>query len=479
MTRYLFFLMAFAAQGFEGYSQDANYWSSAYGNGSFFMPGAVVSYNGDSGVLFRNPALQGYNRHASASITGTVYQFQSFAVKNGVGDGLDLVSNRTNIVPLVVSNSLPLKTKKPVSIVYAILSQPTINFLANQRKEAAMEVLDDGYSPGAEVFIGQYSLSKNMFETSALLSAGMVLDKKWAIGATVEAVNTFIHYLADVKARALQNTHDPAELFPPVVSAEEFYEVTARHSGVRLKGGISFLPSSRHSLGLLISSPLWRVAGTARLLSDVEINDVRIAGLYPLSLLASTYQSGLKTQWKMPVSIAGGYTYRHGKGQLYIAAEYFGRVKAYDMVAPRNEAFLRPDTSNRITYSSLRLKDGRQSLVNIAAGASYDIGERSAVYLSARSDFSYSSATAFNNDEGYVFPVTHTNIYHAQIGANVKRTRFNLRTGLLLSYGKTNHYRQKADFDHPSEDNLLMGDPSATSARLLSVGMVFSYIHNF
>ena len=51
-------LLVFSAAGI---AQDANYWSSTYGPGGFFSPGSTIAKNGDSGVLFYNPALLAYN----------------------------------------------------------------------------------------------------------------------------------------------------------------------------------------------------------------------------------------------------------------------------------------------------------------------------------------------------------------------------------------------------------------------------------
>jgi hypothetical protein len=39
------------------HAQDANYWTSNYGVGGYLNPGATIANNGDSGVLFYNPAL--------------------------------------------------------------------------------------------------------------------------------------------------------------------------------------------------------------------------------------------------------------------------------------------------------------------------------------------------------------------------------------------------------------------------------------
>ncbi len=79
------FLGWFTASG-----QDANYWSAAFNPAGILTPGSAVASTGDSGVLYFNPALLAYNTKNSATISGSVYQFNSLKIKNGAGDGFNL-----------------------------------------------------------------------------------------------------------------------------------------------------------------------------------------------------------------------------------------------------------------------------------------------------------------------------------------------------------------------------------------------------
>ena len=75
MLKRIFFLF-FTINALNAYTQDANYWSSNYGVGGFLAPGATIAKNGDSGVLFYNPALIAYNTINTASISGNFYKRQ-------------------------------------------------------------------------------------------------------------------------------------------------------------------------------------------------------------------------------------------------------------------------------------------------------------------------------------------------------------------------------------------------------------------
>jgi hypothetical protein len=66
-----------------------------------------------------------------------------------------------------------------------------------------------------------------------------------------------------------------------------------------------------------------------------------------------------------------------------------------------------------------------------------------------------------------------------QLGSNFKKRKFNLRAGLLLTYGSTNQFKQSINFDNPNESNLLEGELGLTKASTFSAGLMFAYIHNF
>ena len=153
------------------FAQDANYWSNSYNAGNFFTPGAVIASNKDSGGFFYNPALLAYETKNSTSINGNLYQYQRDIIKKGAGSGLDLRSSDANIIPLLVSGTIALKTKKPFAISYALIRNPVINFQATQRKDTRMNVLDASYSPGAETYVGPLALPKTASPTSGARTA--------------------------------------------------------------------------------------------------------------------------------------------------------------------------------------------------------------------------------------------------------------------------------------------------------------------
>jgi hypothetical protein len=478
MLRTFFSILLILSVLHHATAQDANYWSSNYNAGGFFTPGAVIANNRDSGVFFYNPALLAYSTKTTTSITGTVYQWESTNIKNGAGTGKNLHSTNASIIPQMVSGSFALKGRKPFVLAYALLRNPVTSYEVTQRRDARFNVLDDSYSPGPEWYVGQYSSQNAVTETSGLLSAGFKLGHGWSTGFTAEGQIHKQTLDIDYSSRALLNTGNDT-LYSPMASSQEHYLISYTHAGIRFKAGIAY-ETGRHHLGLLVSSPLLRLGGRGTLLSNNSITNLKLAGI-DFNLLADTRQTHLKSRWKTPLSLALGYAFDYSNsGQIYVAAEYFAKVNDYNIITPRNEYFIRPDTgnNNQETSNLLKLKDARKAVLNFALGMSFRLKEGVMGYCSFRSDFNYAADNRYRDDNGYTDNTATWNLWHLQLGANFKKRKFNLRPGLLLSYGSTGKHLQPINFDNPSENNFLVGEPHLTRASHFSAGLMFSYIHN-
>lgn len=214
--------------------------------------------------------------------------------------------------------------------------------------------------------------------------------------------------------------------------------------------------------------------------SDLYISNLHIpnTGLNE-NLLANDRQTELPARYKLPFSIAAAYAIDYNKGQIYLAAEYFSKVSGYNIITPRNESFIRPDTGNINTNTSalLRLRDEHKKVTNFALGISYFLNPNFTAFGSFRTDFSYATPepAEFNGNRPY--KVTW-NTWHAQLGGNFRRRKFNLRSGLMFSYGRTSRYKQPVNFDNPNEYNLLLGNPGYVKGVFFSTGLLFSYVHN-
>ena len=147
---------------------------------------------------------------------------------------------------------------------------------------------------------------------------------------------------------------------------------------------------------------------------------------------------------------------------------------------PRPAAFIRTnDDDNFFTSDLLKFKDARRPVLNAGIGVSYEVNPDFTGFATLRTDFSYVDSSRYSDaGDGYVSNISHYDIYHLQIGGNIKRRKFNLRAGLLLDYGHTSDFLPSVDMTSANEKNLLIGDARPVRATFYSVAFMFAYIHN-
>lgn len=479
MTRILITLILSTLFAVFSQAQDAGYWSSNYGPGGFFTPGAVIANNGDSGVLFVNPALLAFSPKSTATLSANVYHLESTKIRDGAGTGKDLKSLAPGIIPQMIGGTIAFKGKRPFSIGYALIHSSGINFKASQRQDKQFNVLDDSYSPGPEFYVGETILQNTATGTSGLLSAGIRLNEKLAAGISFEGMSYRQYLTNNYNSRALINQGILDTAFP-MVGVSSNYVASFTDISLRIKAGVAY-DAGPHHFGLTLTLPAVHLWGNATIVSDMVVSNLKLDPVLPqISLLASSRQEHLSTRLKTPLSLALGYLYDFTGGQLYIAAEYFGGLKEYNVVNPRNDYFIRPDTGNNnlFTRDFLKVKDLRRPVINFAIGLSHKVSPAVTTYVSFRTDATYADLSRYTDQTGYTVNTAFWDTYHMQLGGNFIKRKFNLRAGLLMAYGATGNYTREINFDNPRESNFMIGDGGHTRARHYSIGLLLSYIHN-
>lgn len=378
------------------------------------------------------------------------------------------------------SGSFEMKNNERLVLAYALVHTHILNDRVNQRQDTKLNVLNDAYSPGTEYYIGQYSEINQVSEIAGVLSAGYKLSNKVYVGASLEAQVRKKSFDIEYSGRALLNPLPGADplLFPAFSNTESAYRVDYTQGSLKPKLGLAY-NRDRHHFGLLVTLPIVRIYSKGTLMTDYVVSNLHVVPTgEPINFLANTRQENLSTNYKTPVSIGVGYTYDFGRTQFYVATEYFAELRDYTILTPRNEYFVRSDTGSTATAASLKLKDVRKAVLNVAVSVSFLVKPAVVGYVSVRTNFSYANEKSFVDDEGYAAYTTNWNIYHAQIGAAIRRPKFSIRPGLLLSYGMTRTYRPEINFDTPTESNLLLGNPVEAKVKHFVIGLLLSYIHN-
>ncbi|WP_118952979.1 hypothetical protein [Taibaiella helva] len=462
-------------------AQDAGYWHNDYGTGGYVTPGAVIASDNDSGFFYYNPAIMALHPKTSVAVSANVYQYRNTRIRNAVGQGLPLRSREARIIPQLVSGTILLSRKNNLTVGYSLINRPILDFQSTQRQDKRMNVLDDSYSPGDEYYVGQYSARNNQNQTIGSIGAGFKLSPKLAVGITAEGQLLSQDLYQHTTSRALFNTDSDA-VIPPIASFQADYDLSYWHVGIRFRAGLAY-EAGRHHFGLLFTTPMISVKGRAILNSDILISNVHLPdGGFTANLLANGRQTGLPVKYKMPLSLAAGYAFDYGRGQCYLAAEYFPAVSHYLIVSPRNESFLRPDTgsNNAQTQEFLEFSEERSSVLNLALGWSYQLNSDISLLASLATNNTFIPRRPGEEDYSGQAPYILTwNTYNCQMGGQFRRQRLHVRAGLLLSYGRTGKYLQPVNFDTPKDRTFLNGQQVRVPASTFAIGLMLSYIHNF
>jgi hypothetical protein len=462
---------------FAGFAQDTHYWGNHYGAGGFFVPGSVIAYTGDSAVLFYNPALLVHAGKSKISVSATAYYFEKIKVKNGAGNNFDLQSVNGGSSPLLVAGNIQFKKNPRINIAYGLISEPVFDFHVSQRRDEQMPVLDESYSPGPEYFVAQMKKQNTIRRFGAMAGMGFSLSKNISAGFYVEAFSRRHRYEINFIGRALVNP--PGNSQYPLVSTDLDYSVNYSHFGLKGRLGVAW-DDGPDQIGLTFQTPLVRISGSGTIVSDMVINNGNFLG-FLINQIANTRQEKLEVAWKDPFSVSLGYSRQFHGATVYAAAEYFPSVDEYNIVTPRDEYFIRPDTGNNFLFTRdiLRLKDARRNIWNFSAGGSFVLSQRLLLFAACRTDHTYFKWDRFKDNTGFI-PYTATwNLFHVQTGLNMKMPKYTVRAGLYTAFGGDGKYVQDINFDNPTEGNFLQGELSIGRARYFSAGFLLSYIHNF
>ena len=459
-------------------AQDSNYWTSNYGPGGFMTPGSAIADTKDSGVYFVNPALLSVRPKTALEFSASLYQYESTRIIDALGKGKDLLSRLTSTSPQLHSGSFELKNNDRLVLAYALVHTHILNDRVNQRQDKKLNVLDDAYSPGAENYLGQYSEINQISELAWSVSAGYRVSQKLHVGLSLAGPVRKQSFDISYSGRALFNVPGNTDLLlPPITNSETVYRVDYTQISLQPKLGLAY-NANRHHVGLLATLPIVKLYSKGTLVNDLVLTNLRLSpNSEPYNLLASTRQTKLQTNYKTPLSMAGGYSYDYGRGNIYVSAEYFAKLPEHNVVTAHDPLFIRPDTTSSL-QGLAKFKDIRKAIMNVAVGVSFPVRPDVQGYASVRTNFSYADEKSFADEDGYASYTTNWNIYHAQFGANIIRKKSSIRPGVLLSYGTTNKYRPEVNFDTPNESNQLLGNPVDARVNHVVVGLLLSYIHN-
>lgn len=444
------------------------------------LGGAVVAGDGDNTAIYYNPAtIAEMSKGSNFSIAANLFSWNFYTFRDALGDDIDLVSNNFLVQPQFISYTYSPQKIKGISFAFAALTRV--------KEKVEMGYVNATYKdvikryPGEEKYNTTYRYRNDYSDSWVGGAFAHQVTDKFSYGVSLFVSFSSLIYYNEYGATAY-NPNDTSGVVQYKLS-EGSYTEEARFTDYRLVLKIGFAyKHKRWRFGLNFSMPNINVFSTGKSATRVAVqSNITYEGVFLSDYIIFDGQSKseLKTNYKLPFSVAGGFIYDiPNKGQrLYFTAEYFARIKGYKMV----DAQINTDITTPPVYEEMDNKDwlsfayGAQPVINAAIGYSWTI-KKDLVFLNAfRTDFSSVNDLDLGEYSTYNFiKTTNYNIYHYSAGLefNIKSNRF--IAGGDVSYGHKLDQKQFANFSDPveydPEDNRALQGPLKNTASLYYFG---------
>jgi hypothetical protein len=482
--RFLTLLTAFTLYATIGAAQ-GNYWAQQFGADATLIGGGVTAGVRDNSAIFYNPGAMGFLDSTRISISANLYGIDVIKIKNGAGNGIDLKSFKTNIIPQIVAGSIKIKKVPNLKILYGTLTRFRANTRFNLEEDAYHDVVP--LSPGEEYYKARLEYQHNMVEQWAGLGLAYKVNDMFSVGFTAFGSYT------NIETRSSLNTNTDA-LYngqPYTATVNEFNSLRFDQLSLIFKVGVA-AKFKRVKLGLTVAMPSAKVWGRGRLDKSLEAYNLNLNATdttndvfkYP-SLLIADEQARLKTHYKLPASFAVGAEYAHGILRVCLSGEFFFGLPAYDVVRGVDRVLVRPASAfgNSVVPNFMRVRTELKPVFNFGIGTEVRVSAWGYLLAGFRTDFSNRSDYLPGSDNfGYrSFTSPNWQYMHITAGGKYKFSSHELMIGLNYGIGTLSSNQQLINLSEPQQQYALHGliQKRGANTTIHSPGLVIGYTYYF
>ncbi|MEE8604384.1 MAG: hypothetical protein V3S65_03335 [Candidatus Aminicenantaceae bacterium] len=412
----LFSLLSIACLGLTPLlAQDANYWTHQYGTRSTLLGGTVIGSVLDLSGTYYNPGGVALVEEPAMIEAAKVFQYPSVTLK-GLGQGdLSLSTSTLEPAPSLLAGSIPLKGLGDHWLGYSFLTRQYVSTGLVGTFVNSRDVLPD---PGEEAISSDLRMNTNLTESWFGLTWAYKVKKAIGIGVSPYFVVRTHRSSNQTMAEALTADNK----ISLVLNAREFSYVNYR---LLWKMGAAF-DFDRITLGLTLTTPSMKIygggsTGLNTTVVGLDLNDDEIKD----DFMAADYQDKLDANYKTPISLGLGLTYKFENVRLYGSAEWFAGMDKYEVM--RGEDFIIQSTGETSTYSVTHELD---SVLNFGIGFEYSFTPKFKTYASFTTDF---SAVSTDTDTNY--SISSWDIYHMMAGTDFTLGSLSFTLGIGYAYG--------------------------------------------
>lgn len=420
-------------------AQDSHYWTNQYGTQSWLLGGAVVGSTTDLSSTYYNPGSLAFYPDTSAVQSAITLNWTRSTVTTTDYD-FRLRSGNAEPLPTLVAINLPIQLFGSRSLVVSYLKRTDVSLDLDGTTTSRL--------PDASAFTVSGTIVRDLNDSWFGLTWSRTLDHVHAIGVTTYISTVSSEYSSQITSASIDNGR---------IGSSSLTEYEA-YGTARLLAKLGYYYDGRPlSIGVTITTPalhLLTTRGETRVSQFLHINDT-------MSTLYGDRQRGLDAEYRTPLSVAVGATWRGSSTSVYVTAEWFSGLNAYRPMVPAPFRSIIPDTM--YTYGEVI---NRYAIINVAIGMKTKITERTSFYLSLIRDGSYLRAAETESNA-----IVNYDLYHGTVGWNFAIDPLTVTVGGIIGGGYI-------DGAAPSEyaDYLNLPEGTRVNRQLLRIGAILGIV---
>jgi len=434
-------------------AQDAQYWDNQYGTGAQLLGGVVVGTPGDLSATFYNPGWIGMNTQPAILLTTKALEYYNLTIKNALGEGFDPSSSSVGTSPGFIAGRFSRKNPGDLTVAYSYIERTRFEFNASGIR------VDDDSTPPPD---GSFWFSGEAFDNNKT-------SESW-VGATLSrqvsdhlswGVTPYIAYRSQNRRfQAMGQALDANEQFYHAYRVDDF-----RFWHIRLLAKLGLaLDYSPLTMGITLTTPSLGLFGDGSIYynrSSSGFTNPEDGWTDPY--LAVNHQEDLNPDYRSPLSLAVGASYRMRQTTIHFTAEYFASQAPISILPA--DPFTSQATGETLEFNTVY---DMRAVLNFGFGAEHKFTDTFTLYGGFRSDYSF-----LNPDSATQLVMAEWDLWHVSVGAAFDFLDIEFTTGLDLSFGNGTTERIM-NFNRDGDSDVI-GDFGTSGVRYRKIKLILGF----
>jgi len=477
------------------WSQSHNYWTRSFNEESSLLSGAVVGGGAGPSAIYYNPANISEVEASKLSLNASLFTFDFITVKNALGDGINLSSNKASIEPRFVSYMIKGKKHPNWSFEIAFLNNENAKSEMIQSVDKPVDIL--ARNPGEERYFAFYRFANQYRDDWVCLGWSLKLSDRIYIGLGIYVIVKSLNYSSsfDIEAYPLNDSASSLAYSGNLAAYQDYKYLKFNDYRLNTKVGITY-KADNYRIGFSITSPsVGGIYSDGKRVNHKEgqfnITDPETGEPVPnYTVIDYKGKGDVKVSFKTPFSVAAGFTYflAGGKRTFYTSAEFFAGIDPYRIVEAEESSDIAFGSGfDDLVYTEwLTFVAGARPVFNVAVGYSWTLKQDLRLMAGFRTDFNYQKNFDFEEFSEYTkIENLDLDLYYITCGLSWNIRGQNIITGLQYTVGRSKDQQQFANLTDPVEyspvEHLpLQGDRENDMISLInSISLYFGASLNF